>query len=662
MFKLVFSFITVAFLYLTTIGQNSNDPILLKVNSEEVRLSEFEAVYNKNNANAQAIDPKSKTEYLDLYINFKLKVAEAEQLGMDTSKKFVNELAGYRRQLAAPYLTDQTVTESLIREAYDRSKFDINAYHILVQVDENASAKDTLKALKKINALRKKVKVPANDFEKIARTSSEDPSAVNNGGDLGYFSSFQMVYPFETAAFNTPVGSVSEPIRTRFGYHLVYVKDKRPARGEIRASHIMVKIENEGDMEDINFTKLKIDEIYEKLKAGEKFESLAREFSDDKGSASNGGELPWFGTGRMVPAFENAAFGLKKDGDFSEPVRSRFGWHIIKRLEVKKTPEFEEIEDELKKKVTRDGRGKKSKSSFYNKIKKEYNYKFNEKNFKAMNKTIDDNYFSQKWIASEKAKGMDKVIFTLEDTKHVPAIKTVTQADFADFMEKNKKYQRTPKLDAGLITNLLFKDFLNQSLTLFEDARLEKKYPDFGALMQEYHDGILLFDLMDQKVWSMAVKDTTGLKKFYEANKTNYMWPDRLDATLYSCADKKLAKKTYKTAKKMMKKSTYNEDSLLALINAESQLNLTIEDSKFEKGENDFIDQLDWSKEGFTKITESNGKYRFTYIKEFLPAVPKQLDEAKGIFISAYQDQLEEDWLKELKSKYKVEVYKEVLK
>lgn len=661
MIKSILSFGLAAVFTAVSFAQNNNDPVLLKVNGEEVRLSEFDAVYNKNNANAQAIDPKSKSEYLDLYINFKLKVAEAKTLGMDTNQKFINELAGYRRQLTNPYLTDQQVTEDLIKEAYERGKFDVNTYHILVQVEESASPKDTLAALKKINVLRKKIKSPETDFEKIAKTVSEDPSATSNGGNLGYFSVFQMVYPFETAAFTTPVGSVSNPIRTRFGYHLVYVKDKRPARGEIRASHIMVRIENADDQDEVEMTEKKINELYEKLQAGEKFKDLAREFSDDKGSARNGGELPWFGTGRMVPAFEDAAFGLKNDGDFSKPIRSRFGWHIVKRLEVRKTPEFEAIKEDLKKKVTRDGRGKKSKSSFYANVKKEYNFKFNQKNLTAMAKLIDDDYYEGKWKARDKANGKKAEIFSLEDTKYAPEKKVIRQADFAVYLEKNKKFQRMPKEDPLVIVDMLFDGYLQQTLTNFEDKRLEKKYPDFGALMKEYHDGILLFDLMDQKVWSKAVKDTAGLKAFYEETKTQNMWPDRLDAIVFSAGSKKLAKKAYKSAEKMMKSNTYNADTLLAQINDDSQLNLTIEDDKFEKNKNPFVDQLDWSKTGFSKIKETEDKFRFAYTREFLPTQPKKLSEARGVYISAYQDRLEKDWLESLKSKYPVEVYREVL-
>ncbi|MFT6442199.1 MAG: peptidyl-prolyl cis-trans isomerase SurA [Salibacteraceae bacterium] len=642
-------------------AQDSKDPILLKVEGQEVFLSEFEAVYNKNNSNAQAIDPKSKSEYLDLYINFKLKVAEAEALGMDTNRKFINELAGYRKQLAEPYLTDQQVTDDLIKEAYDRSKFDVNAFHILVQVDENASPKDTMAALKKIKNLFLKIKDPLMDFEKIAKTASEDPSAATNGGDLGYFSAFQMVYPFETAAFNTAPGSISDPIRTRFGYHIIYVKDKRSARGEIHAAHIMVKVENGEDVDEVDLAEKKINELYQNLNDGENFENLAKEFSDDQGSARDGGELPWFGTGRMVPAFENAAFGLEKDGEFSKPIRSRFGWHIVKRLEVRKVPEFDAIKDELKKKVTRDGRGSKSKSSFYAKVKKEYDFQLNQKNLLAMSKIIDTDYYERKWKARDKAKGMRKPIFMLEDSKYMAEKKTVNQADFAVYIEQNRKFQRIPKTDPMIIIDQLFDGYVKQVLTSFENKRLEKKYPKFGALMKEYHDGILLFDLMDQKVWSKAVKDTIGLQAYYEANKTQHVWPDRLDAVVFNCGDKKLAKKTYKMAKKMMKSMTYNEDSLLSYINVDSQLNLKIEDEKFEKGTHDYVDRLDWSAIGFTKIQSDNEKYRFAYLRSFLPTQPKQLDEAKGLYISAYQDYLEKEWLQSLKDKYKVEVFREVL-
>ena len=316
------------------------DAVLLTVDGQDVTLSEFEAVYKKNNRD-EVVDQEDLAEYLELYINFRLKVREAESLGLDTVKKFIEELKGYQKQLAKPYLTDKGVTKKLIDEAYERSQTDIRASHILLKIGPEALPKDTLEVYNKIMALRKKAL--KGDFAAIAKQSSEDPSAKDNGGDLGWFSVLRMVYPFETAAFNTKPGDISMPVRTRFGYHILNVVNRRDAQGEMRAAHIMIKTGKDAIAEDVKNAEAKANEVKDLLDKGQSFEDIAKKYSEDKGSSNKGGELPKFGTGRMVPAFEEAAYTLKEDGDISAPVLTDYGWHIIKRLErfgVPKTNRF----------------------------------------------------------------------------------------------------------------------------------------------------------------------------------------------------------------------------------------------------------------------------------------------------------------------------------
>lgn len=634
---------------------------VLNLDGEDISLTEFLAIYNKNNSNAQSIDPKTKEEYLELFVNFKLKVREARELGMDTVTSFKRELAGYRRQLAAPYLTDEKVTDELIEEGYERMKEDINASHILIRLPAVPLPADTLKAYKKIMALKKKIKSPEKDFERIARESSEDPTAADNAGSLGYFSAFQMVYPFETAAYSTPVGTVSDVIRTSYGYHIVYVKDRRPARGEIRVAHIMVQFSAQDSGTAMLDKEKKIREIYDKLKSGGDFAQLAEQFSDDQGSAVKGGELPWFGTGRMVEEFENAAFELKNDGDFSEPVKTRYGWHIVKRLEKKGLASFEEIKPDLEKRVSRDIRSRMSKESFFKRMKKEYQYVDFPKNVQAMEKVLDSSYYRGQWRANEKAAKMNKTLFSLDATSVGGKKKEVTQQDFAKFMESNGRFQRLPGAEPNVIVNTLFEEFVQNEITQFEDGMLELKYADFKALMQEYHDGILLFDLMDKKVWSKAVRDTTGLKEYYEKTKNSQMWPERIDAYIFTCENEQVASKTRKYVKKKAKKNLLDKDDVLKTINLDSQLSLTVENGKYAKGEKDVLDQATWEK-GFTENQSVSGKVKFAYIKEVLPSQPKKLEEARGVFISSYQDYLEKEWINELRSKYEVKTYPEVLK
>lgn len=632
----------------------TEDPVLMKIAGKNVNLSEFEAIYNKNNNNQNA-SSQTLEEYLDLYINFKLKVKAAEEAGLDTSKAFLNELQGYRKQLAQPYLSDKEVTEELIKEAYDRLKTDVRAKHILISVDPNALPKDTLKAYNEILKARKRI-LGGEKFEKVAKEISTDPSAKQNGGDLGYFTALYMVYPFENAAYKTKVGKVSMPIRTKFGYHILQVDDKRPARGTIKVAHIMIKVKNGATQEEIDNAEKKAKEVYAELSTGKiEFAQAANKYSDDKGSSRNGGELPPFGTGRMVEEFETAAFGLKNDGDLSEPIRSPYGFHIIKRLSLEPLAPYDEMYNTLKNKVSRDSRSNKSKEALIARVKKDNNFKENYREFKDFYKVVDESYLEGKWDVN-KAKKLNKVIFSLSAANDKLEY---TQQDFAKYLDsKQKKLNKSAKLLPYL--NKLYDEKVESTILKFEDDRLEKKYPEFKLLMQEYRDGILLFEITDQKVWSKAVKDTAGLNSFYEKNKKNYMWDKRVKASIYTCKDEKIAKKVSKLVKKKQKKN-YSNDDILKLVNVNSQLDLNVESKKFIKKENDLVDKTEWTKNNIAQYDTEKG-VEIVLIEEVIAPEPKKLNEVRGLITSEYQNHLEKEWVDSLKAKYSVEVNKEVLK
>ncbi len=626
------------------LAQDAKNPVLMTIAGTPVSKAEFEKVYRKNNNKEGAYDMKDVREYLELYINYKLKVKEAEEEKLDTSLTFINELKGYRKQLSQPYMTDKEVSDALIKEAYDRMLKDVRAAHILINVAPDALPKDTLQAYNRALKIREMI-VKGADFEKMARDSSNDPSAKENGGDLGYFTGMQMVYPFETAAYTTKPGQMSMPVRTKFGYHIIKVIDIRDAQGEIKVAHIMIKSPANSPDSIALQAKAKIDEIYAKLKAGEKFEDLATKFSDDKGSAKTGGALPPFGTGRMVPEFEKAAFALKNDGDFSEPVKTSYGWHIIKRLEKKPIPSFEDKKNELKNQVAKDSRAEISKNSMITRIKKDYNFKEVPKNKDLFVAALDTNLLNGEWTP-EKVSGMNKPLFTL-------GTQTYTQEDFAKYINnhQSKKQNTTPKQ----VGYTLYNQFVEESCLNYEESQLENKYPEFKSLMQEYRDGILLFDLTDKKVWSKAVKDSAGLVSFYETNKANYMWDRRLDAIIYTSANADIASKTRKLLKK--KKPLVE---ILTTINKDSQLNLNTKDGKFLKGENEIIDAITWQK-GLSPDMNRNNSVVFVDVLNIIEPTSKTLDEAKGIITADYQNYLEKEWIKELRTKYPVTVDQDVL-
>lgn len=638
------------FIATTAFAQPGDNSTLLSVGGDNVTRGEFMTIYKKNNSNPTAIDKKSVTDYLDLFINFKLKVKEAKDLGLDTAKTFVSELRGYRKQLATPYLTDKEVNDKLLTEAYERSKKDVRASHILIKCDAEALPKDTLAAYKKAMSLRDRIN-KGEDFNKLAEQFSDDPSAKENKGDLGYFTVFNMVYQFENAAYSTPKGQVSMPVRTRFGYHLVKVEDIRDAPGTIRTAHIMVKLPKDAKQTDIDAAKVKIDEVYNKLKGGEKFDDLAAKYSDDKASAKKGGELPWFGTGRMVPEFETAAFALKADGDYSAPVLTQYGWHIIKRIEKKGIPAFDDVKTEFKSKIGKDSRSEKSKTSLVNKIKTEAGFKEDRKLLLDFNKAIDSTIYDGNW-KSDKAAALNKVIFNFGN-------KNYTQQDFAKYIA-TRQTKRAKDVSIQSIVNTMYDKFVEESALTYEDGQLETKYPAFRDLLNEYRDGMLLFEITDKKVWSKAVEDTLGLKGFYDANKTNYMWGERADVTIFKFANKEVADRFRKYMKKNAKNNPTN-DQILKEINKNSQLDLQIEEGVYSKKDNENVDKVSWVAGTMSPDMDSEKSIIVVRVNKVLPPQPKSISEARGLITADYQNYLEKEWIGKLRKKYTVTVDQNVL-
>ncbi len=518
-------------LFQCTSPKKAAEPVLLTIGPEKVPVSEFAYVYEKNNSAADsAFSSASVNEYLNLYTNFKLKVAEAKSRGLDTTQAFKTELGGYKEQLAQPFLTEKSVTDQLVREAYERLKKEVNATHILVSVDMEADPKDTLAAYQKIMDLRNQA-VNGTPFEQLAQRFSEDPSARENNGNLGYFTALQMVYPFENAAFNTPAGQISQPVRTRFGYHIIKVNEVRPAQGEIKVAHIMVRAQQGLPKADSLAAKKKIDEIYSRVLRKEDWNKLTSQFSEDAASADNGGELPWFGTGRMIPSFEEAAFALAQPGAITPPVQTVYGWHIIKLLERKELPSYEEMETSLRNRIAKDSRSELNKAAFLRRIKAENKFQENQAIKTATLKLADSTLVTGKWKFSVPAEPKNLPTATL----FTIAGKPFTVGNFATYIEANQRARQNVSPSHAM--NLLYDKFVETSLLDYEREHLEEKHQDYKMLVNEYHDGILLFQLMEEKVWAKAVEDTVGLKAFFEANKANYMWGERAQATILSAAN-----------------------------------------------------------------------------------------------------------------------------
>jgi len=631
-----------------------NNPVLLTIGDESITKDEFIAVYKKNNVDGEVMDQKSVEEYLDLYVKFKLKVQEAEALGMDTVQSFIKELGGYRDQLAQPYLIDEETNKALMEEAYERKKEDIRASHILLNVAKGASAEDTLAAYNKIMAIRDRI-LAGEDFGKVAAEVSEDPSARDrdvrgriipgNKGDLGYFTVFDMVYPFESAAYNTKEGEVSMPVRTDFGYHILKVSKRQPAMGKVQVAHILLKYEGEKTAEQQKQLEKKINEIYAEINDGKSFEDAAKEHSEDPGSAPKGGVLPWFGSNRMIPGFIDVVALLDEKGQISEPFETIFGWHIVKLIDTKPIGTYEEEKDDIKNRMARSDRSIKSTESLVKKVLDEYGYTEYETEKEDAYSAIDNTLFTGK-LKIDNINRFQKPVCKIGDKK-------ILQKEFLDFVLRTQERTKAGNLKAHI--DEFYKNFIEEQAIAYEDSNLENKYPEFRLLMQEYRDGILLFDLMDEKIWSYAIQDTTGLKKYFEDHRANYVWKERANATIFTFTNDAAVK----TARKMAKKGD-SVDEILDAVNAGSALILTTETDKFEKGTNDILNAVKWET-GVSKVIDHKGKPVFVNIYEFIQPQQKELKECRGLVISDYQKVLEEEWIKELQKKYTVSINKEIL-
>ena len=636
-----------------------DNQVLMTIGDRPVTVKEFTDVYAKNNLKGDVIEKKSVDEYIDLFTTFRMKVMEAEAQKLDTGAKFRNELAGYRKQLAKPFMSSDDITDELLQEAYQRKQKDIRASHILIRCDKHALPSDTLKAYNKAMDIRKRA-LKGEDFGELADRYSEDPSAKDtkatadmparqgNHGDLGYFSVFDMVYPFETGAYNTKEGEVSMPIRSDFGYHIIKVQSVTDALGTIQAAHIFLQLPFDASAEDEAAMKQKADNIYKELMDhnGENWNEAVKNYSDDRGTLPRNGALSSFTVSRIVPQFIEACKSIKV-GEIAKPVRTSYGYHIIKLLGYSGVGTYDKEAKGLAERVEKDSRSKKSEEVVLKQIRQEYKFKANDKNIEAFMATVDSTILDKTFTSSAKAD-MNAVLFTIEG-------KPTKVTDFVDYIQNHMTMQKyvTPSTYAYQ----LYENFSNEKMMDYADAHLEEKYPEFKALVQEYRDGILLFDLMDREVWDKAVKDTTGLKAFHAQHADKYMWGERVLATIITVTREESLPKV----KALISEGT-PLDSLRSVMSRDSINYVYVRKGYYQHGDNQYVDQTEWKVGAKKEIPSTVDQSTvLVYIRELRDPEPKTLREARGLVTSDYQVELEENWVKMLKEKYPVKVNEKVL-
>ncbi len=631
-----------AVLYVSVFNaQSSKDEILFSVAEDPIYVSEFLRVYNKNLDLVQDASQRDVDEYLKLYTTYKLKLKEALALKLNEKPSYIKELGKYQKQLASSFMTDSKVTDALIEEAYQRVSYDIKANHILIKIDANANPQDTLKVYNDLLKIRERT---LNEgFEKVRKEVHNGKTVF--GEELGFFTGFKMVYAFENEAYNTPVGEISKPFRTRFGYHIVNVLEKRKSQGERSVAHIMVVNKKE---DTINKPEERIQEIYNKFKQGEDFEALAKQFSDDKNSAPRGGKLAPFTRGQLrAEKFEDVAFSLENEGDVSEPLQSAYGWHIVKLLNKKLIPPFEDMKSELEAKVKRDDRSKLINEALYNSLKKQYDIKENLQAVDYFTSILNEDYFKRSWTLPEDFKSNDKLVKIGE--------KQFTYKDFGDYLLEKQKGRIIKKpLKAFAKDN--YDTFLNENLIKYKEANLEKENEEYAHILGEYRDGLLLFDLMENTIWNTSKTDSTEIKQFYETNKENYKTKEKIDAIVASSAKQKVLKKV----SKLLEKGIALDDIKKQINNKETTEVIFTVDTM--DASNKALPKDLQFKKGVSKIYKHNNTFTLVNIKDILPQEQKSFDEAKGNVISDYQTFKEDNWINTLREKYNVVVNNEVLK
>ncbi len=629
--RLLIAFVLLLFHSIYVQAQSSPSQIVMTIANEDITTYDFLKVYTKNLDLVLDENQKDFNHYLDLFINYKLKLAEAKALEYDQKESYLKEFKMYENQLSKAYMTDKKVSEALLQEAFERTATEVKAQHILIRIQPG---QDTLTAYKTIQSLRPRL---INDeFSALKKELHNGKSIFVE--DLGYFSAFKMVYDFENAAFNTAVGSVSEPFKTQFGYHVVKVLDKRANRGQVEVAHIMI---SNSKKDSTTTPEQRINELHRLVIQGENFEDLAKQFSDDKSSAVRGGVLKPFKSGEInSQIFVETAFGLTDLGEISDPIQSKFGWHIIKLIGKRPIGDFETLRPNLEQNVKRDSRSQIIRKSTITALKKRYNISGPNLQSLSQNFVRDDSGWSIKKIKPKS------VFLTIEN-------ETFTYADFLTHLNKTKKVVNST-FDSPEFMQQQYALFLDQKLWDYKRNHLAEENSEYADVLQEYKDGLLLFDLMQDTIWEAAKKDSLALSQYYQRHLNLYTTPEKIVGTVMRSSQKK----PLKMVKKMWLKGLDNQH-ISETLNSKTQLVIASTGS-FDKT-NPLLPESFEFKLGISQISANGDGFVIFNVSSVLPPEVLPLEDVRGQVISHYQNELETQWIETLKQKFKVKIHPEVL-
>ena len=628
---------------LSLLAQDTTE-VLMTVNGRAITAQEFVQAYTKNQALVKDASKNDIDKYLQLYKIYKLKVARAYDLKLDRNEVFQKDLANYRRQLSRKYISRGEVTDQLIAEAYERTVTEINARHILFKLDQDASPSDTLKVYNQALAIKHAIENGAS-FTALAKKHSADPSVTKNEGEMGFFGAFKMVYPFESAAYNTPLGKLSNPIRTQFGYHLIEPLAKRKNKGKRVAAHILV---TKKSVSAHTTPEKTINELYERVLSGESFKDLALQYSADKHSAQKGGQINPFAKGQLRSSvFEDKVFELDTIGAITVPFKTVFGWHIAKLISKEEIAEFDKLAPELSKRIRNSSRGNIISSALSQKLRKKYNLSIDSTAIHYFNQLVTKEVLNKKWKLEQPLQGGGAPLFAFRDT-------TITYLDAAKFLEKRQRKEVSITSVSRFVSRQL-SSFLDVVVRDYYAAHLETEHPEFASVMREYKEGLLLFEVMQKEVWDKAAADLKGQKQYFNSHKKDFMFPKRMRLVTFSATDKKqldVANELYLSGKSLTEIENIFRKEKKGKLFSQNQL-LALTDARIPK--------LLKPKAGQEYINIRENRYDLYYVVEVFEGRQKKFNEAVSEVSNLYQQLEEKKYVEKLLDTAQISVNKEVL-
>lgn len=614
-----------------TAGAADSDPVLMTVDGHDIRVSEFEYLYNKNNT--QQLQPQTLDQYLQMFVDYKLKVADAEHAGLDTLTSFRTEFDGFRRELAEPYLRDTTVTEQLVLDDYNRRRTAVKVSHIMfAPTPEGQAAADSVRAA---------IVSGAVSFEDAARANSIDRGSSGLGGLMGVVVPDRYPYAFETAAYSTPVGQISEPVNSGMGYHIIRVESSEPNPGEVHVQHILLL--SRGDSTEAA-VRARIDSLYAVATApGADFAALARTYSQDPGSARNGGELPWFGPGAMVAEFDSAAFATPA-GTVSAPFRTRFGYHIVNKLDARALAPLAELRPEIMNAISNDDRSALPAKAVIDRLAAERHAKVLPKALDKVRKMLTKNAAGYDSVMKARMAVSDLVVATYDGGGRITLGQVMERVPVTASTDVDNAVNHIGGAANIILRENLRSDYINS---------LAQTNADYRNLLNEYRDGILLYEISSRKVWDRAARDTTGLEEYFRANRDRYRWeqPKFKSFIIFASSDSILeAAMAYAPTL-----STANPQAFTSAMREHFGRDVKVERVIAARGENPITDYLAFGGDKPAADARTRWAAYAAYQGRIIDA-PESAADVRGAAVTDYQGQLDAEWLRELRAKYPVRV------